>query len=165
MSLGETQSDRPVARDGARSLTRRNTVRSAVEFLPDLEAALKQSGLGDGAFGARFFGSRDFVGRIRRGGGVYAPTLAKIEAVLDLLARGELAPAPDPCTAAEYLARLEAARHALGLREGTFARRYLGDGTFFARARRVEKFMPETMAMLERVLAELESKSRDSNSA
>ena len=125
------------------------------DILPELELYLAMSGLSRCTFGRRYFNDANFIDRMRGGVRLKSITLVRLAAVRAKAERGELRPPENPHPAADYLPRMHAAREALGLCEHVFARHYLGDGTFFARARRIKNFKPETAEMLERVLAEL----------
>lgn len=125
------------------------------DILPELEAYLEVSGLSRCTFGRRYFNDANFIDRMRSGARLKSITLARLAAVRAKAERGELRPPENPHRAADYLPRMHAARKALGLGEFEFARQHLGDGTFFARARRIKNFKPETAAMLDRVLSDL----------
>ncbi len=125
------------------------------DILPELETWLAMSGQSRFTFGRGHFGDAGFVDRMRKGVRLKSSTLAKLAAVRAKAERGELRPQESRCRAADYLPRMHAAREALGLGEYAFAERYLGDGTFFARARRIKNFKPETAQMIDRVLSEL----------
>ncbi len=132
-------------------------------ILPELETFLAMSGQSRFTFGRGHFGDPGFVDRMRKGVRLKSSTLAKLAVVRAKAERGELRPQESRCRAAEYLPRMHAAREALGLCEHTFAKRYLGDGTFFARARRIKNFKPETAQMIDRVLSEVLSESGTGN--
>lgn len=125
------------------------------DILPELDAYLEMSGLSRCTFGRQYFNDANFIDRMRNGVRLKSSTLAKLAAVRAKAERGELRPKENLYRAADYLPRMHAARKALGLSESAFARQYLGDGTFFARARRIKNFKPETAAMLDRVLSDL----------
>lgn len=125
------------------------------DILPELETWLAMSGQSRFTFGRGHFGDTGFVDRMRKGVRLKSSTLAKLAIVRAKAERGELRPQESRCRAADYLPRMHAAREALGLGEYAFAERYLGDGTFFARARRIKNFKPETAQMIDRVLSEL----------
>ncbi len=132
-------------------------------ILPELETFLAMSGQSRFTFGRWHFGDPGFVDRMRKGVRLKSSTLAKLAIVRTKAERGELRPQESRCRAADYLPRMHAAREALGLCEHTFAKRYLGDGTFFARARRIKNFKPETAQMIDRVLSEVLSESGTGN--